>query len=155
MSTFGTGNVYVNYIPAPEDWKQFSINLNSFQGKSNVKLKFEFSGDEGNWLYLDNFVVCNSNELGLQSNRIYDLKLYPNPSKGDATLEFELFEKAEIVLSLTNIYGAVLAQETRSFEAELNRVSMDDLYGRLSPGAYFIQLNQQGVKHTEKFIIIK
>jgi PKD repeat protein len=155
LSTFGAGNVYVNYIPAPEDWKQFSINLNSFQGKSNVKLKFEFSGDEGNWLYLDNFVVCNSNELGLQSNPIYDLELYPNPSKGDATLEFELFEKAEIVLSLTNIYGAVLAQETRSFEAELNRISMDDLYGRLSPGAYFIQLNQNGMKYTKKFIITK
>lgn len=155
LSTFGVGNVYVNYIPEAEDWKQFSFSLNRFQGENNIKLKFEFSGEAGNWFYLDNFIVSNSNELGLQSNSIYDLKLFPNPSKGDAILEFELYENADIELSLTNIYGAVLARETRNFKATRNQVSIGDLYHQLSPGAYFIELNQNGMRYTKKFIITK
>ncbi|MDG1849956.1 MAG: M43 family zinc metalloprotease [Flavobacteriales bacterium] len=153
LSTFGPGNVYVNYTPEPEHWDQFNINLSSFQGEENVKFKFEFFGKEGNWLYLDNFVITDSTTLELHSNSISELKLYPNPSKGDVTLEFELFENAEVELSLTNIYGAVIAQETRKLKATLNRVSLKDIKGDLSAGVYFVQLSHKNYKRIEKLII--
>lgn len=155
LNTFGEGNVYVNYEPRSEDWKQFNINLNSYAGSENLLLKFEFSGKEGNWLYLDNFVVCNSNELGLRSNAYSDLKVYPNPSKGDVTLEFDLHRDAEIEFTVNNLYGAVLAYEKRNFKTSVNRVSLKELYPNLSSGVYFIQLMSNGVKRTEKVIITK
>ena len=64
-----------------------------------------------------------------------------------------LFENAEVELSLTNIYGAVIAQETRKLKATLNRVSLKDIKGDLSAGVYFVQLSHKNYKRIEKLII--
>ena len=153
LSTFGQGNVYVNFIPKAEHWDPFSINLSSFRGEENVKFKFEFSGKEGNWLYLDDFIITDSTSLELHSNSISELKLFPNPSKGDATLEFELYENAEVDIRLTNIYGAVIAREMRNLKASLNRISLQELNGDLPAGVYFIQLQHKNYKRIEKLIV--
>jgi len=143
----------LNFAPTDNQWEQFSVNLNIYAGKSNVILKFEFSGEEGNWLYIDNFVVSNSNELFLSNHPFTELNIFPNPSKGDATIEFELYQDAEVQIAINNIYGAVLAQENLELKAAVNSIQLKEIYSSLKAGIYFVQLTQNGSGVTKKIVI--
>jgi len=153
LATNGGGNHFFDFIPTDSQWEQFSVNLNIYAGESNVILKFEFSGEEGNWLYIDNFVVSNSNELFLNDHPFTELSIFPNPSKGDATIEFELYHDAEIQVALNNIYGAVLAQENLELKAAINSIQLKEIYSGLKAGIYFVQLTQNGSGVTKKIVI--
>ena len=153
LSTNGGGNVVFPYTPTSGHWEQQNVNINNYAGRSNVSLKFVFSGSGGNWLYIDNFVVCETSQLSLNNESFSELNLFPNPSKGDATIEFSLYKDSEIEISLSNLYGAVLAQERMKLKAELNRIQLKDLYASLKAGVYFIKITQDGESATKKVVI--
>jgi len=153
LATNGGGNHFFDFAPTDNQWDQFNVNLNTYAGEGNVILKFEYSGEEGNWLYIDNFVVCNSNDLSLNDHPFTELNIFPNPSKGDATIEFELYQDAEIQIALNNIYGAVLAQENLELKAAINSIQLKEIYSSLNAGIYFVQLTQNGSGVTKKIVI--
>ncbi len=153
LSTNGGGNVVFPYTPSSAHWEQQNVNINNYAGRSNVSLKFVFSGSGGNWLYIDNFVVCETSQLSLNKDSFSDLNIFPNPSKGDATIEFSLYKDSEIEIALSNLYGAVLAQERMDLKAELNSIQLKDLYSSLKSGVYFIKITQDGVSATKKVVI--
>ena len=153
LTTNGGGNNFFDFVPSDSQWEEVSINLNNYSGEGNVMLKFEFSGEEGNWLYIDNFVVCNSNELFINDHPFTELNIFPNPSKGDATIEFELYQDAEVQIALSNLYGAVLAQENFELKAAVNRIQLNEIYSSLKPGVYFVQLTQNNSGITKKIVI--
>ena len=153
LSTNGGGNVVFPFTPSSAHWEQQNVNINNYAGRSNVSLKFVFSGSGGNWLYIDNFVVCETSQLSLNKDSFSDLNIFPNPSKGDATIEFSLYKDSEIEIALSNLYGAVLAQERMDLKAELNSIQLKDLYSSLKSGVYFIKITQDGVSATKKVVI--
>ncbi|MDG2164510.1 MAG: M43 family zinc metalloprotease [Flavobacteriales bacterium] len=153
LSTNGGGNVVFPYTPSSAHWEQQNVNINNYAGRSNVSLKFVFSGSGGNWLYIDNFVVCETSQLSLNKDSFSDLNIFPNPSKGDATIEFSLYKDSKIEIALSNLYGAVLAQERMDLKAELNSIQLKDLYSSLKAGVYFIKITQDGVSATKKVVI--
>ena len=104
-------------------------------------------------MYIDNFVVCETSQLSLNKDSFSDLNIFPNPSKGDATIEFSLYKDSEIEITLSNLYGAVLAQERMDLKAELNSIQLKDLYSSLKTGVYFIKITQNGVSATKKVVI--
>ena len=153
LSTNGGGNVVFPYTPSSAHWEQQNVNINNYAGRSNVSLKFVFSGSGGNWLYIDNFVVCETSQLSLNKDSFSELNIFPNPSKGDATIEFSLYKDSKIEIALSNLYGAVLAQERMNLKAELNSIQLKDLYSSLKAGVYFIKITQDGVSATKKVVI--
>jgi len=48
------GNVGNNFIPQNGDWVEKSVNIQAAAEANNVIIKFEFSGDRGTYLYVDN-----------------------------------------------------------------------------------------------------
>ena len=153
LSTNGGGNVVFPYTPTSAHWEQQNVNINNYAGRSNVSLKFVFSGSGGNWLYIDNFVVCETSQLSLDNDSFSDLNIFPNPSKGDATIEFSLYKDSKIEISLSNLYGAVLSQERMDLKAELNSIQLKDLHSSLKAGVYFIKITQNGITTTKKVVI--
>ncbi len=47
-------NVGNNFIPDNTEWIEKSVNIQAAAEESNVIIKFEFSGDRGSYLYIDN-----------------------------------------------------------------------------------------------------
>jgi len=153
LSTNGGGNIVFPYTPSSSHWEQQSVNINSFAGRSNVSLKFIFSGTGGNWLYIDNFVVCETANLSLNEKSFSELNIFPNPSKGDATIEFNLYEDSKVEITLSNLYGAVLAQKRLDLKAKLNSIQLKELYTSFKAGVYFIKITQNGLSATKKVVI--
>ena len=79
------------------------------------------------------------------------MNIFPNPSKGDATIEFNLYEDSKVEITLSNLYGAVLAQ--KNVEAKLNSIQLKELYTSFKAGVYFIKITQNGLSATKKVVI--
>ena len=152
LSTNGGSNVVFPFTPTNSHWEQQTVNINSYAGRSNVSLKFVFTGFGGNWLYIDNFVVCETGNLFLNEESFSELNIFPNPSKGDATIEFNLFKDSKIEITLSNLFGAVLAKRM-DLKAKLNRIQLKDLYSNLKAGVYLIKISQDGISATKKVVI--
>lgn len=153
LITNDSTTIFLPFVPAADEWDRFQVSLSTFAGEKNVQIKFEFIGENGNWLYLDNFIVSNSNEVSLTENLFEELSIYPNPSKGDVTIEFELYKKALINITLSNVYGATLASRELNLDATKNSVQLKEMYPSLKAGVYFIQLEQNGSNITKKIVI--
>ena len=153
LSTNGGSNVVFPFTPTNSHWEQQTVNINSYAGRSNVSLKFVFTGFGGNWLYIDNFVVCETGNLFLNEESFSELNIFPNPSKGDATIEFNLFKDSKIEITLSNLHGAILAQESMELKAKLNRIQLKEIYASLKAGVYFIKITQNGISATKKVVI--
>ncbi len=153
LSTNGGSNVVFPFTPTNSHWEQQTVNINSYAGRSNVSLKFVFTGFGGNWLYIDNFVVCETGNLFLNEESFSELNIFPNPSKGDATIEFNLFKDSKIEITLSNLHGAILAQESMELKAKLNRIQLKELYASLKAGVYFIKISQNGISTIKKVVI--
>ena len=153
LSTNGGSNVVFPFTPTNSHWEQQTVNINSYAGRSNVSLKFVFTGFGGNWLYIDNFVVCETGNLFLNEESFSELNIFPNPSKGDATIEFNLFKDSKIEITLSNLHGAILAQESLELKAKLNRIQLKEIYASLKAGVYFIKITQNGISATKKVVI--
>lgn len=153
MITNGGGNTILPFIPNDEQWENFNVNLSAYDGEPNVQLKFEFSGESGNWLYIDNLNICPPNEFDLFESNIGEINIFPNPSKGDVTIEVNLNQSGEIKFSLSTVYGARLVQETLSLKANNNSLQLRDYYPSLKAGIYLVQLEQNGVSITKKIVI--
>ena len=53
ITTIG-GNVGNNFIPNNNEWVEKSVNIQAAAGQNDVIIRFEFSGDKGSYLYIDN-----------------------------------------------------------------------------------------------------
>ena len=148
-----TTYVFLPFVPSADEWDREQVSLSTLAGQKNIQVKFEFVGYNGNWLYLDNFIVCNPDELALTETTFNELTIYPNPSRGDVTIEFELYKKASIGVKISNVFGATLASKVLSLDAAKNSIQLKDVYPSLKAGIYFIQLSQNGSTVTEKVII--
>lgn len=67
LITTNGGNVGNNFTPNQNEWLEKSVNIQSAAEQSDVIIRFEFSGESGGYLYIDNVTLSgewvNINEL--------------------------------------------------------------------------------------------
>ena len=153
LSTNGGGNNFFDFIPNDNQWSEFNVNLNGFVGQPSVSLKFEFSGTQGNWLYIDNLVISETDQLSLEDTNISIVNIYPNPSKGSSSIEFESKNINDVQINITNIYGAVIGHDMFKSKVGRNKFSLGDMLTSLNAGIYFVGLKQKNIEHKLKLIL--
>lgn len=149
-----SGNQFLEYIPSSDEWEEYEINVNSWVGDENVKVKFEFSGDGGNYLYIDE-ILFPGEGLSIDENPLesIDMTLYPNPSDGNVTLEFALENSKDMQIRVQNIVGKEIVNLSQNFEAGRHNIQLSELCGTLESGIYLIQIESDGFSKTEKLVI--
>jgi hypothetical protein len=79
-------------------------------------------------------------------------KLYPNPSSGSLTIEFQLAKAENLSLKVYDIHGRlVLEQGEKQYVRGANSIQIHSL--ALESGSYFMQLLGENLKVEKKFII--
>lgn len=90
------------------------------------------------------FAVLNENALAVSENDFTkSIKLYPNPSNGEFTIQIE----TEMVSAKTDVYN-VIGQKVKSFEL-VGIETKQNLYS----GLYIIIIEKDGKKTTKKIVI--
>jgi len=83
-------------------------------------------------------------------NNIASSSIYPNPSNGTSTLNFELGENDNVVVSILNLAGqSVMVKALGALEAGNNSVLIENL----PAGAYFVNVKGASSQVTVKLIV--
>ena len=82
-----SGNQIFTFTPDADEWETQKINLTPWAGRDQLQFLIEFSGEQGNYLYLDNirFAVPFIGIEELLAETL-NLEVYPNPNNGNASV---------------------------------------------------------------------
>ncbi|UCG26964.1 MAG: T9SS type A sorting domain-containing protein, partial [Bacteroidales bacterium] len=92
----------------------------------------------------------NPDGIHLYSVRQDNLRIYPNPVKGEIHLSFEIQRETKLTISLRNILGQLMQRENLLVQTGQHLISYDLEY--LHPGIYFVSFESEDGLFTRKFI---
>ncbi|MDX1650907.1 MAG: S8 family serine peptidase [Brumimicrobium sp.] len=147
-----------NWEPAgPEDWITVHVtNITSSYYSSDFRFKFNFQGDGGNNLYLDDINIYQgppSNDIvGLSEDAInFGFNVYPNPASEEINIQFESLEKGQVIISVQTLAGQMLENHVIVPQTGKNMVLIDS--SQLAAGMYLISFTQGGITSTKKITV--
>jgi CubicO group peptidase (beta-lactamase class C family) len=100
--------------------------------------------------YLFDYALTITNIPEKPDCRKVDMRLYPNPSTGKTTVQFDLDLESEISLSIRNIHGQEIKFIPLGTMKTVNHIIDCDV---CSPGVYFINVQIDSGAWTKKLII--
>ena len=95
-----------SFKPTSAEWEDGYISFTSSMLTSNVRVKFEFTNDGGNNLYLDDLNISGTIN-GIETIVPLDVKLnvVPNPITNNSLVQFNLLNSAVCSLSICDVLG--------------------------------------------------
>ena len=159
-----SGGVTTTLLVPTTEWVTYSVSDESpffglFEDESNVRFRFFFQGDVGNFgfgnsnrMYLDD--ISFTAPVGINEiTKSIGLNLYPNPTSSAFKLSFSLSDASKVSYEVTSVTGAKLIQSNeKEFSIGSHELSIND-NNQLSQGIYFLNVELNGIKMIKKIII--
>lgn len=147
---------YLDYVPASSDWKTAEVRLPAaFRGKSYVQFKLELFGRDGNFFYLDNLNISGA-PVSVDENEFESsFSVIPNPSNGNAVVEFELSNSTDVTLEIVDIIGKSYGAISEGMTEGKNMVHISNVASDLANGIYFAKITKNNRVYTQKFVVSK
>ncbi len=121
-----------NYTPLPADWRTESINLSSLIGQQSVQIRFEFFGDQGNNIHVDDVNILDA-ITAITEISSASVSVFPNPATGN--LHFNLpSSKENKVIEIYSAMGTLVKHFT------VTDISVDINIADLAPDVYFYRI---------------
>jgi len=107
-----TGGTYVasNFTPTSTQWKQETVSLASFVGATNARIKFVFTSDGGNNVYIDDINIEGPLSVNQDLASELNLSVYPNPAIGGSSVYFNLTNKSDVTVAIYDLLGKEIQQ---------------------------------------------
>lgn len=118
-----------------------SIDMTPYLGQSNVKVKFEYIGDDADGVSVDDILV--SGVLSSNSFTLNGVKVYPNPAKDVLNIQSDVEVLTKV--SITDLNGRVVKEVSNN----LSQIYLGDL----AKGIYVVTIESATAKKIEKLII--
>ncbi|CAN5495543.1 hypothetical protein BH11BAC2_BH11BAC2_21700 [soil metagenome] len=124
------------YIPAPADWRSETVSLTSaqFSNKPSVRLKFEFTNDLGNNIYIDDINITGIVGINEILADQYSFLAWPNPASSQLNIKMDRPKSVSVKLELFDMTGRKVEETTPSdaasgiFEQTLQNKSYSGMY---------------------------
>lgn len=145
----------MEFVPAgASEWRQESVNLNTYAGETNVLVRFKGTSAYGNNLYIDD-VNFSSFGVGIKENESFNnVMVYPNPIANNANVDFNLAETNNVSVSLVNALGQVVMNENLGkMNAGEQKYSFST--ASLNNGLYFLNIKVGNNTITKKVTVNK
>lgn len=127
------------YTPsAPAQWRTESVNLTTYNGQSDLLIRFEATSNYGNNLYIDE--VALSATVGVVDlSSAWGLSVYPNPVNDIAKVKLTLNRNADLSFNVRNMLGqTVSTQNVGQLEAGEQLIDVD--FSQLEAGMYLLEI---------------
>lgn len=149
-------NTTANFIPTSTQWATQTINVaqSQFSGKPSFRVKFEFNQENGNNFYIDDINIYGTN-VGINEMLAneYSLSVYPNPSRGAATLQMELFETSFVKVELYDVLGKKVSDVSqKDFGRGKHQI---EIQNQNYEGIYLVQVTIGNDVINRKVVFIK
>lgn len=135
------GNFNQSYFPSnASDWKMATIGIpQSMQNSTELIVKFVATSDYGNNLFIDN-IWMSASPLSMEEATAADLKLFPNPAKDIAQVEFNASNDGDVELNIIDLNGRTVSTVNTTVTAGAQNISLD--VSDLPSGVYMVQVRQ-------------
>ncbi|MFH2142889.1 MAG: C10 family peptidase [Bacteroidota bacterium] len=88
----------------------------------------------------------SANEI---QNKINSFSIYPNPFSEKIYLNYYLQENTDVTISVTNLLGQIIADETFYQKEGIQKILLNDIYNNFNEGVYYVNIK------TPEFLISK
>lgn len=137
-----------------DDWTTVHVNITNLYWVSNFRYKFEFEGNGGNNVYIDNIniyaggpsddIIDPSAGIG-ELESLKNLSLYPNPTENELNLGFSVDNNEDVLINIMDLSGKVVYTQFVKAAPGSNLVMMDT--NPLANGIYMVNVKtMQGSK---------
>ncbi len=143
----------------PWQWRSISVDLSVYKNSSNVLLGWQYIGNDGDLVGIDNVSLTygtvgiedNNNEIPIK----YSLKQnYPNPFNPTTIISYQLPKQGLVSISIYNILGQKVAELVNQVQsAGSYNVSFDA--SKLSSGTYIYQIKAGNFVQSKKMLLLK
>jgi hypothetical protein len=141
-----------DFVPAPNQWKRFSIDLSAYKSYTNCRIRFELQSLRGNNIYFDDFAITVPTSLGDSLKSTLKFNAYPNPAKSNCNFVFELESAQTIKILLKDLQGRLVKEiiNERLYAGYNNiETSLEDFPANL----YIVELQTEGGRILHKLVI--
>lgn len=141
------------FYPAnSNEWKMASALLPSLIFTNGARLKFVFTGNGGNNVFIDDINIDVNAGLSDINEQLENLTLYPNPSINQCLLSFTLHQPKTLCVKVCNILGQeVFGTEKALYDQGNNSISINTT--ELPSGIYSVSLND-GINAIHKQLVV-
>jgi hypothetical protein len=141
------------FVPtAANMWRHESVNLTANKG-SNFAIKMVGTSNQGHYAFVDNLKVTNTTGVENVINN-GTVKLYPNPAKENAALEFTLAKNGTVVVNVLDATGRTVATVANgNMTAGAQHVNIPT--AALAAGVYSISIQTEEGTLTQRLSVVK
>ncbi len=102
------------------------------------------------------FTICNTLSVNNNADIVMNQKIniFPNPTKGELSLNYNLIENAQVAISIYDIFGKEVINNLneQQFAGEIQRTINVE---KLQNGIYFAKINVNEAQYVQKIVIYK
>lgn len=142
------------FFPAStSDWREETVNLNSFTSADHVRFKFVLFGGGGNNLFIDDINISIPTGVEDIQSALLTLNVHPNPMNETSEISFNLTQKCNVKIEILNVIGKeIMTVASSDLNAGLQTfsISKSDIG---ADGFYFVKLTVDGVSTVQKIIV--
>jgi PKD repeat protein len=145
------------FVPSgPEEWTTYTLVLPYAQFLTeNFRMLFEFESRMGNNLYLDdiNIQAVGVNDIArLAGSGQLPVTMYPNPTSGLATCEFQTGQQHHVVVMVRDLTGRTVANPQQGvLPAGQHQVAWET--NGWASGTYLVSVEIDGVPSTQPLVV--
>jgi len=148
LSSVGNNVSTTAFTPTAAQWRNETLNLNTFIGNNHVQLRFQNKSNYGNNLYIDDINIANSFTDVAEIENENAIKIVPNPNNGKFILTSQNSNKFN-ELYILNALGQIVYSNSKT---TTNTVDLDL---NLPIGIYFVKANFNHSHIIQKLVITK
>jgi hypothetical protein len=121
-----------------------TVDLSSLAGQSSVKLMFNYYGNYGGELYIDDINITGTTSIAdVESNNV---SVYPNPANNVINVN------ATSNISNVEVY-TIAGQKVGDFTANSNSIAIST--SNLTSGLYLMQIHTENGVINKKFSVVR
>jgi subtilisin-like proprotein convertase family protein len=143
------GEHYTVYVDIPGLGRDSSYSV-VVDAANDQYLNLDYYVDTNSVYIVPNTTTVISNTVSGQSN----FSVYPNPARGNATIEYSIVTEGKVSLNIYNVLGVKIAELVNAEQtAGSYKLNINPKNNSLNPGVYFITLIMNGKTNIHKIII--
>lgn len=139
------------FTPNSSQWRTETLNLSSFNGDPNIRIRFQFTHAQGNNFYIDN-INLNGNITGIDNINASnaEVSVYPNPSSDYRYLSFNMTVAGDVKIDVMDMSGRIVETFTDKLQSGEHQYMLDS---KVEKGVYMVRMDFGGSIITKKVVI--
>ncbi len=153
MSTLPTNSTTLQVPSSASNYALRTVSLSSVPS-GTVMIGFKYTHGGGNSMWLDDVNFINTTEVNVTAAASEDIRIFPNPSKDEATLSFNLTNNSDVHIQIVDGLGRIVALvANEKMDAGAHNFSINTT--ALASGVYNVVIHTESGNNMERLTVIK